>query len=104
MILWLQCMPGELDPNADNSDVLHCLPGNNIFIVIGATAGHSGTWISDSQVTCRLVASDSSTGYGGAGGAGGGLPIQVQVSNQTGETFSCTACIAFHLNVDLQET
>ena len=74
-------MPGKLDPNEDNTDVLHCLPGNNIWVVIGLTAGHAGTWSSDSQITCRLVSADLASLNGGAGG---GLPVQVQVSSQPG--------------------
>jgi hypothetical protein len=77
----LQCLPGQLDPNEDNSEVFHCIPGNNVWVVIGATAGHAGTWSSDSQVTCRLTGADKVLLNGGAGGA---LPIQVQVSSQTG--------------------
>jgi hypothetical protein len=77
----LQCLPGQLDPNEDNSEVFHCIAGNAIWVVIGATAGHAGTWSSDSQVTCRLTGADKVLLDGGAGGA---LPLQVQVSNQTG--------------------
>jgi hypothetical protein len=74
-------LPGQLDPNEDNSEVPHCISGNAIWVVIGATAGHAGIWSSDSQVTCRLTGADKALLNGGAGGA---LPVQVQVSNQTG--------------------